>query len=51
MAEEEALGVPKMLVQIVTVVVCFPLFHALGSKMGLWGAYFAPKKREEETWE
>lgn len=51
MAEEEALGVPKMLVQIVTVVVCFPLFHALGSKLGLWGAYFASKKREEEMWE
>lgn len=51
MAEEEALGVPKMLVQIAIVVVCFLLFHALGSKLGLWGAYFAPKKREEEMWE
>jgi len=51
MAEEDALGLPKMLTQIVSVVVSFPLFHALGSKLGLWGAYFPPKKREEETWE
>lgn len=51
MAEEEALGVPKMVVQIVTVVLCFLLLHALGSKLGLWGAYFPAKKREEETWE
>lgn len=50
-AQEDALGVPKMLTQIVTVVACFPLFHALGSRLGLWGAYFPPKKREEETWE
>ncbi len=51
MAEEQALGFPKMLVQIATVVVCFPLFHAAGSKVGLWGSYFARKKREEEKWD
>lgn len=50
-AQEQALGVPKMVTQIITVAVCFPLFHALGSRLGLWGSYFAPKKREEETWE
>jgi len=47
--EEQALEMPKMVTQVVTVLVVFPLLHMLGSKFGLFPAYFAKKKRPE--WE
>lgn len=47
--EEQAIGTPKLVVQLLTVVILFPLIHAGGSKMGLFPAYFAKKKKSE--WE
>ena len=47
--EEQATQTPKLVVQLLTVVVFLPLFHALGSKLGLFPAYFARKKKSE--WE
>lgn len=34
-------------VQAVTIAVCFPVFHSIGSKLGLFPFFFTPKKREE----
>ncbi len=51
LAEDQALETPKLAVQLLTAALCFPLLHALGSKAGLWGAYFAPRKKEGEMWE
>ncbi len=50
LAQEQAVGTPKMVVQILTVVVLFPVFHMLGSKLGLFPSYFARKKKPSE-WE
>ena len=50
-SQEQVLDVSKMMTQIVTVAVCFPLFHAGGAKLGLWGYYFPPKKKQESMWE
>ena len=38
-------------VQVITILVCFPLFHSLGAKLGLFPFFFAPrpKKGEEKT--
>ena len=47
--EEQAIGTPKLVVQLLTVVILFPLIHAGGSKMGLFPAYFAKKKKSD--WE
>lgn len=47
--EEQAIETPKLVVQLLTVVLFFPLFHAGGSKLGLFPAYFAKKKKSE--WE
>lgn len=47
--EEQAIETPKLVVQLLTIVVFFPLLHAGGSKMGLFPAYFAKKKKPE--WE
>ncbi len=48
--EEQAFETPKLIVQLLTVVVTFPLFHMLGSKLGLFEAYFSFKKKKPE-WE
>lgn len=47
--EEQAIQTPKLVVQLLTVVIFFPLFHAAGSKLGLFPSYFAKKKKSE--WE
>lgn len=47
--EEQAVETPKLMVQLLTIVVFFPLFHYVGSKLGLFPAYFAKKKESE--WE
>lgn len=50
LSEEQALEAPKTVVQVVTVLILFPLFHMLGSKLGLFEAYFSFKKKKPE-WE
>lgn len=35
-------------VQIVTILVCFPLFHSIGAKLGLFPFFFAPRKKKGE---
>ena len=50
-SEEQVTDLSKTVTQVITVVVCFPLLHAAGSKLGLWGYYFAPKKEQESMWE
>lgn len=47
----QVLDVSKLMTQLATVAVCYPLLHAAGSKLGLWRSYFPPKKRERETWD
>lgn len=50
MDEEQAFETPKLVVQLLTVVITFPIFHMLGSKLGLFSAYFSFKKKKPE-WE
>lgn len=50
MDEEQALETPKLVVQLLTVLITFPLFHMLGSKLGLFEAYFSFRKKRPE-WE
>ena len=42
---------PENVVQVVTVIVCFPLLHALGAKLGIFPYFFLPKKLREQEWE
>lgn len=48
--EEYALETPKLMAQLATVFIAFPLLHMLGSKLGLFEAYFSFKKKKPE-WE
>jgi len=38
-------------VQAATILVCFPLLHSLGAKLGLFPFFFVPKKERESEWE
>lgn len=51
MSQEDYSQAPVMLVQILTVLICFPLLHMLGSKLGIFPRFFTLKKREESKWE
>ena len=35
-------------VQVLTILVCFPIFHSLGAKLGLFPFFFAPRKKKGE---
>ena len=35
-------------VQVITILVCFPLFHSLGAKLGLFPFFFAPRPKKGE---
>lgn len=45
--EEEALETPKAVTQVATVFICYPLFHMLGSSLGLFPPYFSSKRKRE----
>ena len=46
-AEERGDLAAKPVVQLVTVLVCFPLLHALGSRSGIFPAFFPSVRREK----
>lgn len=50
MNEEDFTEVPTILVQLLTIIVCFPLFHALGAKLGVFPYFFPPKKQKKSEW-
>ena len=49
--EEQATETPVLMVQLLTIVVMMPLFHMLGSKLGLFPAYFVRKKNKKSEWD
>lgn len=51
LAEDQAIETPKLMTQVLTVFVLFPLFHMLGSKVGLWEPYFVFRKKKPSEWE
>lgn len=50
-SQEDYADTPASVVQIVTTAVCFGLFHMLGSKVGIFPPFFAPRKKQEPEWE
>ena len=49
--EDLAMDTSQTMVQVLTVCIFFPIFHALGSKIGLWMPYFSFKKKKEPEWD
>ena len=55
LAEEDYRELPTLLVRLGTIVICFPIFHMIGSKLGVFPYFFEPKekkkKKDEMEWE
>lgn len=45
LAADLALETPKIVTQVLTVFIFFPIFHTIGSKLGIFPPYFAPRKK------
>ena len=49
-SKDDYVGIPKLLAQLLTIVISFPIFHSIGSKLGIFPYFFAPKKKKEQIW-
>lgn len=50
-SQDDYTGPAVMLARILTVLIFFPLFHALGSKFGIFPAFFTRGKKQTSEWE
>lgn len=51
LSKEDYVSVPKLITQIAAVVILFPIFHAIGSRLGIFPYFFAPKSKKKSEWE
>lgn len=54
--EEDYRKIPTLLTEVLTVLLCFPLLHMLGSRLGIFPYFFPPrekkpKKRKDDMWD
>ncbi|MCI8498288.1 MAG: hypothetical protein HFG33_02690 [Bacilli bacterium] len=50
MNEEMFIESPVMIIQLVIIIITFPIFHMIGSKLGIFPYIFPPKKLQENEW-
>ncbi len=50
-SEESFIEGPIILIQLLTVLFTFPIFHTIGSKIGIFPYFFAPKNKKKSEWE
>lgn len=50
-SEESFIEGPTLLIQVITVLVTFPIFHSIGAKLGIFPYFFAPKNKKKNEWE
>lgn len=48
--QEDYVKMPSLMVQITTIVLCFIIFHTIGSKIGIFPSFFSFKKPKESEW-
>lgn len=52
LSQEDYSEMPTGTAQVLTIFICFPLLHLLGSKLGIFPAFFVRRKKEQESeWE
>ena len=51
LSEEDYTEAPTTMVQCITIFIAFPIFHALGAKLGIFPYFWAPKKKQKSEWE
>lgn len=49
--KEDYVETPKLMVQIITVILGFILFHSLGSKIGIFPRFLPEKKEKKSEWD
>ncbi len=49
MSEETFIEAPVMIIQLVTVLITFPIFHHIGAKLGIFPHILPQKKKKEEN--
>ena len=49
LSQEDYSELPTLLAQFLTVIIAFPILHALGSKFGLFPYFFEPKEKEDKN--
>lgn len=49
--KEDYVESPKIISGVLTVIITFPLLHALGAKLGLFPYFFAPKNKKKSEWD
>lgn len=50
-SQEDYTELPITMIQCITVIVCFPIFHAIGARLGIFPYFWAPKKKQKSEWE
>lgn len=50
-SQEDYTEAPIIIIQIVTVLIAFPIFHAIGSKIGIFPYFFPPKEKKKSEWD
>lgn len=50
-SEENYTENSNTVIQIVTIIIAFPILHALGARIGIFPYFWAPKKKEKSEWE
>ncbi len=50
-SEDSFINGPVLIVQVLIVIIFFPIFHMIGSKLGIFPYIIAPKKKKESDWE
>lgn len=48
-SEESFIEAPIMIIQIITVLITFPIFHIIGAKLGIFPYILPPKRKKEES--
>ncbi len=51
MSQESYIETPITMIQCITVILFFPVFHAIGAKLGIFPYFWAPKKKKASEWE
>lgn len=51
MSQEDYMEMPTTIIQVISVIVLFPIFHSIGAKLGIFPYFWAPKKKEKSEWE
>lgn len=49
--ESQVTETSVLMTQLITIAVLLPIFHMIGSKLGLFPAYFVSKKKKSPQWE